>query len=113
MAPSTLLLAAVVRILRSLVRMLLRHGVPYPVFSELARWTYAEVAAKEFPIPGRKQTHSRVSVLTGLSRKEVLRLRQLPEPGADGEIERFNRAARIVSAWVREIEFCEPGGQPR
>ncbi len=113
MAPSKLLLAAVIRILRPLVRMLLRHGVPYPAFSELARWTYAEVAARDFPIPGRKQTHSRISVLTGLSRKEVLRLRQLPEPGADGEIERFNRAARIVSAWARESEFCEAGGQPR
>lgn len=113
MAPPKLLLAAVVRILRPLVRTLLRHGVPYPAFSELARWTYAEVAAQEFPIAGRKQTHSRISVLTGLSRKEVLRLRQLPEPGGDGEVERFHRAARIVSAWAREPEFCEPGGEPR
>ena len=93
--------------------MLLRHGVPYPAFSELARWTYANVAAEAFPISGRKQTHSRVSVLTGLSRKEVLRLRELPEPGGDGEVGRFNRAARIVSAWVREKEYCELGGQPR
>ena len=100
----SLVLAATRRILRALVRVLLRCGIPYPVFSELARWTYAEVAAREFSLPGRKQTNSRISVITGLSRKEVLRLRRLPMPVDQGSVERFHRGARIVSAWVRERE---------
>jgi hypothetical protein len=98
----SLVLAATRRILRALVRLLLRCGIPYPVFSELARWTYAEVAEREFAIDGRKQTNSRISVITGLSRKEVLRLRRLPMPVDEGSVERFHRGARIVSAWVRE-----------
>ena len=39
-----------------------------------------EVALEEFGIPGRKQTNSRVSVLTGLYRKEVLRVTRLERP---------------------------------
>ena len=72
------------------------------MFSELARWTYADVAAREFAIDGRKQSNSRISVLSGLSRKEVLRLRRLPMPVDEGSVERFHRGSRIVSAWVRE-----------
>lgn len=117
---TSLVLAATRRILRALVRVLLRCGIPYPVFSELARWTYAEVAAAEFSLPGRKQTNSRISVITGLSRKEVLRLRRLPMPVDGASVERFHRGARIVSAWVRQrppegdddpwtLEFDGPG----
>ncbi|MDF1551511.1 MAG: DUF6502 family protein [Deferrisomatales bacterium] len=109
----SLVLAATRRILRALVRVLLRCGIPYPVFSELARWTYAEVAAREFSIRGRKQTNSRVAVITGLSRKEVLRLRRLPMPVDEGSVERFHRGARIVSAWVRAGEPKDSGSLPK
>ncbi len=106
------LLAAVLWILRALVRVLLRHGVPYPVFSELARWAYVDVAAREFPIPGRRQTQSRISVLTGLSRKEVHRLLNTPPPADQAGVERFHRAARTVSAWTRERRYRDEHGEP-
>jgi len=112
MSPAQPLLAALRRILRPLVRVLLRHGVPYPVFSDVARWVYADEAAREFRIPGRKQTNSRISVLTGLSRKEVLRLRRLRMPTDESAVERFHRASRIVSAWVRESGFQDSEGEP-
>lgn len=108
----SLVLAATRRILRALVRVLLRCGIPYPVFSELARWTYAEVAEREFALDGRRQTNSRISVITGLSRKEVLRLRRLPMPVDEGSVERFHRGARIVSAWVREHAPKDGGSLP-
>jgi len=62
---------AILKLLRPLVRILLRNGISYHVFSDLVRWVYVDVAFKSFDIPGRKQTSSRVSVITGLSRKEV------------------------------------------
>ena len=106
------LLSAVLQILRALVRVLLRHGVPYPVFSELARWAYVDVAAREFGLPGRRQTQSRISVITGLSRKEVHRLRNMPPPAEAVDVDRFHRAARIVSAWVRERRYRDEHGEP-
>ena len=74
------LFAAILRLLRPLVRILLRNGVSYSTFADYAKWVYVDVASKEFGIRGRKQSTSRVSVLTGLSRKEVMRVRQLPRP---------------------------------
>ena len=74
--------AAALRLLRPLVRILLRGGISYKTFADLVKWVYVDVAMKEFGIAGRKQSISRVSVITGLSRKEVLRVRRLSEPGA-------------------------------
>jgi hypothetical protein len=104
--------AAVLRILRPLVRLLLRYGVPFGTFSDLAKRVYVEVALDEFGIPGRKPSHSRASVLTGLSRKEVLRVTRLDRP-ADAETgERYHRAARVIGGWVRDARFHDGTGNP-
>jgi hypothetical protein len=54
-----------------------RHGIPFGVMADVVRQVYVDVAFQEFGLPGRKQTTSRVAILTGLSRKEVARLRSL------------------------------------
>jgi len=104
------LAASLRRLLRPLVRILLRNGVPFGVFSDHAKQVYVEVAEKEFTVPGRKSSVSRVSVLTGLTRKEVSRLRRVDEGAAP--VERYNRAARVISAWVREPGFRDRSGRP-
>lgn len=104
--------AAVLRLLRPLIGLLLKHGVSYGTFSELAKWVYVDVATKDFAISGRKQSTSRVSVITGLSRKEVKRVQQLPKPDDSASMERFNRAARVVAAWLREKDFLDENGNP-
>jgi hypothetical protein len=107
-----LLSAAVLRLLRPLVRILLRNGVSYSTFSDFVKWVYVDVASKEFGIEGRKQSTSRVSVITGLSRKEVMRVRKLPKPDDSASTERYNRAARVIAAWRRDRNFLDAEGRP-
>ena len=104
--------AAVLRLLRPLVRILLRNGVSYNTFSDFVKWVYVDVASKEFGIEGRKQSTSRVSVITGLSRKEVMRVRKLPKPDDSASTERYNRAARVIAAWRRDRNFLDAEGKP-
>jgi len=103
---------AIVTLLRPLVRILLRNGVAYGTFAELAKKAYADVALADFTEPGRKQTVSRVSALTGLTRKEVKRL--VEQTGLyDAELDRrYNRAVRVISGWLNDKEFLGPNGQP-
>jgi hypothetical protein len=106
------LFAAILRLLRPLVRILLRNGVSYSTFADYAKWVYVDVASQEFGIEGRKQTTSRVSVITGLSRKEVMRVRKLPKPDDSASTERYNRAARVIAAWRRDRNFLDAKGRP-
>lgn len=107
------LTTAVERLLRPLVRILLANGVAFEAFVEAAKRVYVEVAMKEFAIPGRKQTTSRVSVLTGLTRKEVQRLLRGDDESEINTTERYHRAARVVSGWVRDRSFLTDAGEPR
>jgi Family of unknown function (DUF6502) len=94
--------AAVLRLLRPLVRLLLHHSVPYETFADLARWVYVDVAEKEFALPNKKQTASRISVITGLNRKEVARLQEMTVEDNTEAVASFNRAEIVVTAWRHE-----------
>lgn len=103
---------AVARLLRPLFRVLLRHGKSYRAFEDLAKRTYVEVAMGDFGIPGKKPSVSRASILSGLTRKEVQRLLQAPAPEDASTGERRNRAARVLTAWLRDADFLDPQGDP-
>ena len=106
------LIAAILKLLRPLARILLRNGVSFGTFSDFAKWVYVDVACREFGIKGRKQSTSRVSVITGLSRREVMRVRKLPRPDVTSSAERHNRAVRVIAAWRRERDFLDSSGKP-
>ena len=104
--------AALSRILRPLIRILLRHGVSYNSFADVAKAIYVDVAMSEFGIEGRKPSISRASVITGLTRKEVMRVRQNPRPEDQAMTEQYNRAARVISAWLRVQPFAAQDRSP-
>lgn len=111
--PQRALQRAIEQLLRPLVRLLLRHSVSFGAFEAMAKRVYVDVAYKEFNIPGKKPTTSRVAVLSGLTRKEVQHL--LAEP-VDHEVDvadRYNRAARVLTGWARDADFIDAEGQPR
>lgn len=110
------LVRLVARILRPLIRILLRHGMSCQEFTEIARWVYVDVAMrdKEFALKTRsKQFKSRAAVITGLSRKEVLRLSEFEGVDALEEIEPYNRAARVMTGWTENPVFCDAKDKPK
>ena len=104
--------AAILRLLRPLVRMALKRGLSYNTFASLLKWVYFDVAKHDFPIEGRKQTQSRISVITGFTRKEVKRLSDLQKPTSRNQREKYNRAARVISGWRRDSEYLDEQGHP-
>jgi len=104
--------SAIIKLMRPLVRILLRNGIPFRTFAELAKRVYVSVASDEFTIEGRKASVSRVSVITGLSRKEISRVKD--DRGTDDNIsaQKYNRAARVISGWLRDARFVDEHGEP-
>lgn len=108
-----ILTSAATRLLRPLVRILLRYGVSFDEFAELAKQAYVRVAIEDFAIEGRKPSGSRVSVLTGLTRKEVTRLLNQDDSADHDASARYNRAARVIAGWVRDERFKGRNGTPK
>lgn len=97
-------------LLRPLVRILLRNGISFGTFNSIAKWVYVDVAAKEFGIANKKMTDSRISVVTGLSRKEVKNVKEQADPS--NAHARYNRAARVIGGWIRDPTFQDGWQEP-
>lgn len=104
--------------LRPLARMLLRSGIGYKQFSELAKTAFMHEALGERDSRGRTTNVSRVAVRTGLSRKEVARLRMRLATGVasgteDGDSVYYsNHAARVLQLWYSDSRFLTSSGSP-
>lgn len=110
------LIVLVLRVLRPLARILLRHGMSCLEFEEISRWVFVDVSMheSEFALSNRNRPFkSRAAILTGLSRKEVMRLADLPPPEERGAIPSRNRAVRVVAGWMTHNDFVDDDGQPR
>jgi len=114
MKKTTPLNQALYRILRPLARLLLRNGIPFGEFSELVKRAYVGAALEDFDDGRRKPTDSRAAVMTGLTRKEVKRQREIlaGQNTGGGEALHANRASRVVSGWVHDAAFQARDGAP-
>lgn len=104
--------SAVLRLLQPLVRVLLRHGMAYGTFAELARKAYVEEGFIHLNSNHRRATISSVSALTGLTRKETKRLLERDIHNGHDSEQRYNRAIRVVSGWLADPRFHDHNGEP-
>lgn len=99
-------------ILRPLARTMIRNGVSCGNFEALVRKAYVDEAFRM----GANNTHAKttvssVSAQTGLSRKEVKRLKELSEIDAGQNDQKYNRATRVISGWTNHPDFIDEQGQ--
>ncbi len=110
--PPLPLVMALRRILRPLVRLLLSYSVQFPYLANLLKLTYVEVATREFPLDQKPQTDSRISLLTGIHRQDVKRLRgeMLSESSPPPAV---SLGAQLVSRWMGEVIYLDANGRPK
>jgi len=106
------LINASTRILRTLVKILLRNGIDYGTFAEVIRKVYVDVAFDHIKESGKRPTISGISAITGLTRKEAKRLKELDIPQSDVTHQRYNRVIRVISGWLNDSRFLDAKNQP-
>jgi hypothetical protein len=94
------------------VRLLLQQQITYPYLADLLKHVYVELANEEFALAEKRQTTSRVSLLTGIHRKDVKRLRETP-PGADAAPAVVSLGAQLVARWTGVDAYTDGSGHPR
>lgn len=105
--------SAVLKLLRPLVGVLLRHGMAYGTFAELARKAYVDEAFAQLAETDKRATISGVSALTGLTRKETKRLHELDWVDEEASSQRYSRAIRVISGWTEEVLYLNDAGEPQ
>src|ERR671936_40435 len=101
--------ASMARLLRPLVRLCISSGMTFPAVAQLLRELFVNVAEQDFALEGKEQTDSRVSLLTGINRKEVARLRGAGAPVNETPAT-LSLTSAIIARWLAAPEFTDAKG---
>jgi hypothetical protein len=107
------LLSALAAILRPTVKLLLHSGISFDEFTNVAKAVFVQVATEEYKRRGRPANFSQVSAMTGISRKDVSKIRdpKLAERWTpDMEISPVNT---ILQHWHFDSDFSDGAGKAR
>jgi len=109
---AAVLKSAVARAVRPLVALLIEHGLTYPWFSNLLKSVFIEVADKDFQLPDKRQTDSRLTLLTGVHRKDIRRLRGAAH-GDEAPPPSVYLGAQVAAIWTGNERYLDEDGHPR
>ncbi len=99
-------------ILRPIAKILLRYGIGFREFAEAAKLAFVDVASAEYGIRGRPTNTSRIAVMTGLTRKEVRRLRDSLESDQCYLAVKTTPMTEVLHSWFSDAEFLDSDGRP-
>ncbi len=88
-------------ILSALARLLVARGETFPALAERLKGHYVQAAIAQVEAQGHKVTDSRLSVLSGLHRRDVARLRNFSQKPA-----RPSPLTRLVTLWSRDPRYA-------
>ena len=106
------ILKALLAALKPIAKALLKNGVGYREFNEISRSAFVDVATAEYGLRGRPTNISRVAVMTGLTRKEVRRIRDKINSGDPTVVAKSTPLAVVLHTWYSDPEFIDPQGKP-
>jgi hypothetical protein len=106
------ILKALNSMMKPIARMLLRSGIGFREFSEMAKAAYVHESLSGYGIRGRDTNMSRVAIMTGLSRREVRKIRA---SGIDELLVNSlaGPASQVLSLWFNDERFCYKKDEPR
>lgn len=112
MKPEPQLVDAVLLLFRPLARLCIENGLILANLEEMLKSALVDVASSEFGVDGAPPTDSRVSVLTGVHRKDVRRLRARLRQGLTPSIA-LSLAAEVIARWISDPAFHDRHGRPK
>ncbi len=107
-----ILSVAVFRILKSLAKFAMNYGMSIGGMSELLRRAYLEAAEEVLEENCQRVTTVRICAMTGLYRKEIRRIEQLPALSDTSTDDKYNRCGRVINGWRHDPDFQTKTGKP-
>lgn len=109
---SALALREAAMLMQPVVQWLLRSGVNYGAFANLLKAVFVNVARQELQRGGSKDTHSALSVLSGVHRKDVRALAEAG-PATTPPQRSISLASQVFTRWLTDARYRDRGGHPR
>ncbi len=105
-------LQALRRVLRPIVRLMIRSGIRYDEFVDVARGAYVESAIRDADRSGPRPTRDQVAWITGIRRELVDHYIDSYEPLSDRDLTSRHVEADALHRWHTDARYLGPTGAP-
>ncbi len=104
--------AAFLLLLQPIARLFLRYGRGIKEFYELSKTAFVVVASEDYGVGGRPTNASRVAAMTGITRREVRRIRVKLDGDRASVTEHGTPVSDVMTAWRTDTEFLDENKSP-
>lgn len=111
--PAAIVLDRVLRVMRPLVRLLIRNGVPYQAFATALKRVFVDAARAELASRSMAQTDSAVTLLSGVHRRDVRNLGRSVKTAVESMQAPMTFSREVVAKWMTDSQFVDESGSPR
>lgn len=109
---SAIALREAAALMQPVARWLLRSGVTYGAFADLLKAVFIDAARHELERGAAKASHSALSVLSGVHRKDVRLLADADQMLAPPQ-RSVSLASQVFSHWLSDARYRDRAGKPR
>ena len=104
---------ALKRVFRPFVKLMLANNLTYTFAIDVLKTLFVEVADQDFTIDNKRQTDSRISLMSGVHRKDVKRLRELQPDVEDVMPGNVSLGSQLIALWNANPAFVDADGLPK
>jgi len=107
------LIKQIQKAIKPLVALLLRFGVGYKVFDEIAKEAFVSVATNNYGIRGRRANTSKIAFMTGISRREISNIKKNKTQEENINFGRLSYSEKILDIWLNDKDFSNSENKPK
>lgn len=107
-----ILAKAISKMLKPLARLLIHQDITYVGLQNLLKRTFVEVAVENCTLKNKRITDSRISLLTGIHRGDVKRIRTEHQNQPTEKELKASLSSQIMSVWVGHQGYLDDNGEP-
>lgn len=104
---------ALKRVFRPFVKLMLANSLSYTFAIDLLKTLFVEVADQDFTMDDKRQTDSRISLMSGVHRKDVKRLRELQPNVEDVMPGNVSLGSQLIALWNADPKYLNQEGVPK
>lgn len=101
------------RVLKPFVKLMLTNDLSYTFAIDMLKALFVEVADRDFTIDNKRQTDSRISLISGVHRKDVKRLREANPEVEDVIPDNVSLGTQLVALWNASPQYLNEDGAPK
>ena len=101
------------KIIEPLIEVFLFFGVDYNFLNTIIKKTYISIALRDYGKRSRQTSISRISIMTGLTRKEVSSIKKLLGTQTSDDLKINKNIDKIIKIWTGNKDYLTTTGKPK